>query len=51
MKIKKLDLNSLREELTRLPTPNYVTKRFVSEIQKKINEIIEVINQLEKEAK
>ena len=43
-KISKLELDNLREEFKGLPAPSYTAARMFGEIQKKINEIIEKIN-------
>ena len=43
-KIIKLNLENLKEELEGISSPGYAEKRMFGEIQKKINEIIEKIN-------
>ena len=47
-KITKLNLEDLKEELEGISSPGYAEKRMFGEIQKKINEIIEKLNNIER---
>lgn len=43
-KLKRLDLEKLRDELIGYSMPEYAIKRMLGEIQNKINELVEYLN-------